>query len=159
MGASILWTPGKMRSFCRKNHVHKIPRFRGGVFGFFFWGGGVPILFLWERGFFWAKAIKWPLTCTLALGEERVSVASVLGYLGSPSQGNEVVSGCCSEIPEMGHHVPRLAQGQGVEGTLASMVTAGFAKGAAICSGSMGSFEDRRSACWAALQSPAISLA
>ena len=32
MGAPILWTPGKMRSFCRKTYVHKIPRF--------FWGGG-----------------------------------------------------------------------------------------------------------------------
>ena len=38
MGASILWTHGKMRSFCRKNlHVHKIPPFRGVYFGF---GGG-----------------------------------------------------------------------------------------------------------------------
>ena len=44
MGASILWTPGKMRPFCRKSHVHKIPRFRGG--GGFGGGGGVPILFL-----------------------------------------------------------------------------------------------------------------
>ena len=35
MGAPILWTPGKMRSFCRKNHVRKIPLFWGGV-----WGGG-----------------------------------------------------------------------------------------------------------------------
>ena len=34
-------------------HVHKIPPFRGGYLGFF-WGGGVPIafLFLWARGFF-----------------------------------------------------------------------------------------------------------
>ena len=40
MGASILWTPGKMRSFCRKNNVHKIPRFRGGGGYFGFWGGG-----------------------------------------------------------------------------------------------------------------------
>ena len=31
MAAPILWTTGKMRSFCRKNNVHKIP-FRGGVF-------------------------------------------------------------------------------------------------------------------------------
>ena len=53
MGAPILWTPGKMRSFCRKNRVRKIPRFFGGVF----WGGGggVPILFLWARGFFWIE--------------------------------------------------------------------------------------------------------
>ena len=51
--APILWTPGKMRSFCRKNHVHKIPRFRGGGGILGFWGGGgVPILFLWARGFF-----------------------------------------------------------------------------------------------------------
>ena len=35
MAAPIVWTPGKMRSCCRKTHVHKIPRFRGG-----FWGGG-----------------------------------------------------------------------------------------------------------------------
>ena len=35
MGAPILWTPGKMRSFCRKNDVRKIPFFGGGV-----WGGG-----------------------------------------------------------------------------------------------------------------------
>ena len=54
IGPPILWTPGKMRCFCRKTHVHKIPRFRGGGV---FWvlgggGGGVPILFLWARGFF-----------------------------------------------------------------------------------------------------------
>ena len=35
MGAPILWTPGKMHSFCRKNHVRKISLFWGG-----FWGGG-----------------------------------------------------------------------------------------------------------------------
>ena len=34
-----------------KTHVHKIPRFRGGVF-WVLGGGGVPILFLWARGFF-----------------------------------------------------------------------------------------------------------
>ena len=38
MGAPILWTPGKMRPFCRKSHVHRIPRLRGGgILGF---GGG-----------------------------------------------------------------------------------------------------------------------
>ena len=36
-----------------KTHVHKIPLFRGGGFGVLgFLGGGVPILFLWARGFF-----------------------------------------------------------------------------------------------------------
>ena len=42
-----------MRSFCRKNPVHKIPRFRGGGVFWVLGGGGVPILFLWARGFFW----------------------------------------------------------------------------------------------------------
>ena len=40
MAAPILWTPGKMRSFCRKTHVHKIPRFRGGGVFWVFGGGG-----------------------------------------------------------------------------------------------------------------------
>ena len=38
MPAPILWAPGKMRSFCRKTCVHKIPRFVGG--GYFGFGGG-----------------------------------------------------------------------------------------------------------------------
>ena len=38
MAAPVLWTPGKMLSFCRKTYVHKIPRFRGG--GYFGFGGG-----------------------------------------------------------------------------------------------------------------------
>ena len=38
MAAPILWTPGKNAFFMQeKPHVHKIPRFRGGVLGF---GGG-----------------------------------------------------------------------------------------------------------------------
>ena len=49
MGAPILWTPGKMRSFCRKNRVRKIPLFWG---GFVLGGGGVPILFLWGARIF-----------------------------------------------------------------------------------------------------------
>ena len=39
IAAPILWTPGKMHPLCRKSHVHKIPRFRGGGY-FGFWGGG-----------------------------------------------------------------------------------------------------------------------
>ena len=50
MGASILWTPGKMRSFCRKTHVHKIPRFRGGVF-WVFGGGSADFIFMGARIF------------------------------------------------------------------------------------------------------------
>ena len=54
MGAPILWTPGKCALSAGKTHVHKIPRFRGGgILGLGGeWGGGVPILFLWARGFF-----------------------------------------------------------------------------------------------------------
>ena len=39
MAAPILWTPGKNASLLQENHVHKIPRFRGGGV---FWvlGGG-----------------------------------------------------------------------------------------------------------------------
>ena len=52
MAAPILWTPGKMGSFCRKTCVHKIPRFGGGGVFWGLGGGGVPILFLWAHGFF-----------------------------------------------------------------------------------------------------------
>ena len=45
-----------MRPFCRKNHVHKIPRFRGGYFGFWGGEGKCRFLFLWARGFFWKIA-------------------------------------------------------------------------------------------------------
>ena len=46
MAAPILWTPGKMRPFCRKNHVHKIPRFRGGILGL---GGGECRFYFYGR--------------------------------------------------------------------------------------------------------------
>ena len=49
MGASIFMDAWKMRSFCRKNHVHKVPRFRGGGILGFGGGGGVLILFLCAR--------------------------------------------------------------------------------------------------------------
>ena len=39
-----------MPSFCRKTCVRKIPRFRGGYFGF--GGGGECRFYLWARGFF-----------------------------------------------------------------------------------------------------------
>ena len=48
MGAPILWTPGKMPSFCRKNHVRKIPRFRGGILG----GGGECRFYFYGRADF-----------------------------------------------------------------------------------------------------------
>ena len=50
MAAPILWTPGKMRSFCRKTNVHKIPRFRGGGY-FGFWGGSADFIFMGARIF------------------------------------------------------------------------------------------------------------
>ena len=48
MAAPILWTPGKMRSFCRKNHVRKIPPFKGGGFG---GGGSADFIFMGARIF------------------------------------------------------------------------------------------------------------
>ena len=49
MAAPILWTPGKMRSSCKKNHVRKIPPFReGGGFG---GGGGADFIFMGARIF------------------------------------------------------------------------------------------------------------
>ena len=52
MGASILWAPGKLRSFCRKKtHVHKIPRFRGGGILGFFGGGSAGFIFMGARIF------------------------------------------------------------------------------------------------------------
>ena len=52
MAATILWTPGKMRPFCRKSHVHKIPRFRGGggILGFG-GGGSADFIFMGARTF------------------------------------------------------------------------------------------------------------
>ena len=44
MGAPILWTPGKCVLSAGKTMSVKFPFFGG--------GGGVPILFLWARGFF-----------------------------------------------------------------------------------------------------------
>ena len=49
MGAPILWTPGKMRSFCRKNDVRKIPPFLGGG-GFWGWGSA-DFIFMGARIF------------------------------------------------------------------------------------------------------------
>ena len=51
MAAPILWTPGKMRPFCRKNHVHKIPRFRGGGTLGFLGGGSADFIFMGARIF------------------------------------------------------------------------------------------------------------
>ena len=54
-GPTILWAPGKMRSFCWKNHVHKIPRFRGvfwvfwgGKCRFYFMGARIFLIFVWD---------------------------------------------------------------------------------------------------------------
>ena len=41
-----------MRPFCRKNHVHKIPRFRGGgIWGFWGGGGSADFIFMGARVF------------------------------------------------------------------------------------------------------------
>ena len=52
MAAPILWTPGKNAFFLQENlYVHKIPRFRGGVF-WFFWGGGECRFYFYGRADF-----------------------------------------------------------------------------------------------------------
>ena len=53
MAAPILWTPGKNASVLQEKAMSiKFLVLGGGVF--WVWGGGgVPILFLWARGFFW----------------------------------------------------------------------------------------------------------
>ena len=52
MGASILWTPGKCVLSAGKTLVHKIPRFRGGGYFGFFWGGGsADFIFMGARIF------------------------------------------------------------------------------------------------------------
>ena len=56
--APILWTPGKMRSFCRKTYVHKIPRFRGGYFGFAGGGGSADFIFMGARIFLTIFAVR-----------------------------------------------------------------------------------------------------
>ena len=59
MAAPILWTPGKMRSFCRKNaFFHKIPRFRGGggILGLGGGGGSADFIFM-GAGTFLIQAI------------------------------------------------------------------------------------------------------
>ena len=63
-GNGILWAPGIFAFFLQENlHVHKIPG-GGRYLGLF--GGGVPILFLWARGFFWVLFVgvpKWVANC------------------------------------------------------------------------------------------------
>ena len=53
MAAPLLWAPGIFALFLQDNlHARNIPRFRAGGVFWVFLGGGVPILFLWARGFF-----------------------------------------------------------------------------------------------------------
>ena len=49
--ARILWTPGKMCSFCRKTYVHKIPRLGGGGDFGFGGGGSADFIFMGARIF------------------------------------------------------------------------------------------------------------
>ena len=48
----------KMRSFCRKTHVHKIPRFRGGVFWVWGGGGSADFIFMGARIFLISVPLK-----------------------------------------------------------------------------------------------------
>ena len=49
-----------MRLFCRKNHVHKIPRFREGGGVFWVWGGGsADFIFMGARIFLIGRLGGW----------------------------------------------------------------------------------------------------
>ena len=52
MAAPILWARGKIAFFLQETHVHKIPRFRGGVILCFGGGGGsADFIFMGARIF------------------------------------------------------------------------------------------------------------
>ena len=58
MAAPILWAPGKNTFFLQEKpeneeftHAHKIPRFRGAYFGFFWGGGSADFIFMGTRIF------------------------------------------------------------------------------------------------------------
>ena len=82
-----------MRPFCRKTHVHKIPRFRGGGY-FGFWGGGgeVPILFLRARGFFWRKLPGHGNSDHLMSFKERFFHFSFLWFVPGLCRVTEIIS-------------------------------------------------------------------
>ena len=59
MAAPILWVPGISVFFLQENlHVHKIPRFFGGVFWFFFGGGGKCLFYFYGRRDFSEKTSR-----------------------------------------------------------------------------------------------------
>ena len=69
-----------MRSFCRKTYVHKILRFKGGVY-FGFGGGEVPILFLWALGFFWEEKEKWKRNMNSDNNQVRILGSDIADHL------------------------------------------------------------------------------
>ena len=75
----------KMRPFCRKSHVHKIPRFRGGYFGF--WGGGtlrlLNALNSEDRGL----KVRFSLA-TIAFDRESAQMSQILSSQGKNAPSN-----------------------------------------------------------------------
>ena len=55
MAAQVLWTPGKSAFFLQETYVHKIPRFREGVF--WFGGGSADFIFMGARIF--RNQVQW----------------------------------------------------------------------------------------------------
>ena len=83
IAAPILWTPGKMRPFCRKPCVHKIPRFGGGgYFGFLGGGGSADFIFMGARIF-----LKFTATIDILSG--------TAGSITSPEMQSGTVPLCC----------------------------------------------------------------
>ena len=78
MGAPILWTPGKMRPFCRKTRVHKIPRFFGGGVFWVFWGGECRFYFMGARIFLIFPFFSNRLTCKLFVARQPATVDTIV---------------------------------------------------------------------------------
>ena len=69
LGAPILWAPGIFAFFLQEIlHVHKIPCFRGGVFWFFFFGGGSADFIFMGAGIFLTYAMVLWLLLRVANG-------------------------------------------------------------------------------------------
>ena len=72
MAAPILWAPRVSAFFLQENlHIHKIPRFREGYFGFGFGGGGADSIFM-GAGIFLREFLK-ALETTTAMKRRKIS--------------------------------------------------------------------------------------
>ena len=108
MVAPILWAPGKMRSFCKKNHADKTPRFRwAGYLGFFGGVGSADSIFMDARVFLIAS-LSYLCQWYSGLEMESRNEMMLLHYLLSFVQREAVL--------ELKSHQPFLAVNLGPQG-------------------------------------------